>query len=284
VRVKDRGRTDETSTFLSRVEADALIGASGSCAVAFAVFTGLRSGELRALRWEDVADTHVIVRYGEPGKPTKNGKIRRVPLLAGARAALKVMRGDDKKKAGLVFRSVRGERLAKGQIVPREDWIAWLAKAKIKRRVRWHDLRHTCATLLLSGAWGRKWTLEEVKEMLGHSSVKVTERYAKATGTLADAAAAEMTSPELYEDEVKDLLEKTLRRGSGSNRRMTVLQTREDGNAGAGMRDVWGPARAYLEAVLNGDPFERRRGIDLARAFVELAQLEAMALAQEGGG
>ena len=71
----------------------------------------------------------------------------------------------------------------------RVDWKAWLKAGKLRRRVRPHDLRHTCATLLLSGAWGEPWSYEAVKEMLGHSSVKVTERYAKALGTLAKRAA-----------------------------------------------------------------------------------------------
>jgi len=52
----------------------------------------------------------------------------------------------------------------------------WLRAAGIERRVRWHDLRHTCASSLVAGWWGRQWSLEEVREMLGHSSVLVTER------------------------------------------------------------------------------------------------------------
>ena len=46
-----------------------------------------------------------------------------------------------------------------------------------KRPVRWHDLRHTCASSLVAGWWGHAWRLEEVKEVLGHSSIVVTQRY-----------------------------------------------------------------------------------------------------------
>lgn len=70
-------------------------------------------------------------------------------------------------------------------------WRSWLAAAGIKRRVRWHDLRHTCATALLAGWWGRKWTLDEVAKMLGHGSTQVTERYArKLNETLEQAVLA----------------------------------------------------------------------------------------------
>lgn len=51
-------------------------------------------------------------------------------------------------------------------------------RAEHDRRVRWHDLRHSCGTSLNAGWWGRVWSLEEIRDLLGHSSVKVTEIYA----------------------------------------------------------------------------------------------------------
>jgi hypothetical protein len=54
----------------------------------------------------------------------------------------------------------------------------WLRLAGVKRRLRWHDLRHTCASSLVSGFWGPKWSLDEVRDHMGHSSVTVTEIYA----------------------------------------------------------------------------------------------------------
>ncbi len=57
--------------------------------------------------------------------------------------------------------------------------FGWWRRVGITRRVRFHDLRDTCATHLLSGSWGPKWSLKEVSLHLGHSSVEVTEkRYA----------------------------------------------------------------------------------------------------------
>ena len=55
--------------------------------------------------------------------------------------------------------------------------------------LRWHDLRHTCGASLISGWWGRAWRLEEIKELLGHSDISVTQRYAHlARGALLKAA------------------------------------------------------------------------------------------------
>lgn len=87
---------------------------------------------------------------------------------------------------------VRFVRAPKGQpgthrYVDRFELV--LGKAGITRNVRWHDLRHTCASSLVSGMWGEPWTLAEVKEMLGHSSVTVTERYAHLGETALKGAA-----------------------------------------------------------------------------------------------
>ena len=67
-------------------------------------------------------------------------------------------------------------------------------RSGIARNVRWHDLRHTCASSLVSGWWGRQWTLSEVCELLGHGSVTTTERYAHLADTVLKQAARE-TSP-----------------------------------------------------------------------------------------
>ncbi len=285
LRVKSTGGTLETSTFLTLAEANALIAASTDPAVAIAIGTGLRSGELRSLRWDDVhltaAEPHVVVRFGAPGEPTKNGKIRHVPLFGVALDAFVDLHA--KADGDVVLPSLTGWHRQKGRVVELEDWRTWKAAAGITRPLRWHDLRHTCATLLLSGAWDRAWSYEEVKEMLGHSSVKVTERYAHAVGTLASKAARQMRAahslPTDTSNTDSELMAKAAellkRRGSDSNRRMTVLQTGhkrwktrvevpEVGNA-------WAAADAFAEAVLKRSPYAIARGLDLADVVYALA-------------
>ena len=157
-----------------------------------ALGAGLRRGELLSLRWEDVAlegeEPAILVRYGAEARGTKGGKPRRVPLFGDALVALRTWRGVAESEGERVFPGARGRRK---KDVPRGVLRAALAKAGIARRVRWHDLRHSCATALLEGERGRAWSTQEVQQLLGHSSVTMTERYVHAKGALLQRAARE---------------------------------------------------------------------------------------------
>lgn len=173
-------RTHEGWTILDPDEQLALLRVVPSeelATVEAALFCGYRNSEQWALRRVDVdlSAHEVAVRYSKGDKPVKSGKIRRVPLfglgLEAHARALETSRGE------YVFPSPRtGQRRFDSSHPSR--WQDWLRAAGITRRVRWYDLRHTCATSLLAGWWGRKWSIDEVRQMLGHSSIKVTERYA----------------------------------------------------------------------------------------------------------
>lgn len=139
-----------------------------------ALKTGLRLGELLALKWEDVdlKAKKLIVRRSlwqdEEGSP-KSGRSREVPLSDAAAEALAThrhLRGD------YVFCNEKGERLSHSEVkdvVPRTCRRAGLAK-----RLTWHDLRHTFASHLVMRGRG----LKEVQELLGHATIDMTMRYA----------------------------------------------------------------------------------------------------------
>jgi integrase len=195
-------RTDEPWTYLEPDEQAALITCPDAAEplrliVAFAIGTGLRQGEQWNLELADVHVAgdrpHVVVRYGSKGKKTKSGKTRRIPLfgvgLDAARRWLEVLPGFAKKNPHrLAFPTERGARRQRSKTP--KGWPELLAAACLGRHVRWHDLRHTCASSLVAGWWGRPWRLEEVRSMLGHSSITVTERYAHLGETALTAAAA----------------------------------------------------------------------------------------------
>lgn len=200
MRVKSQTkRTEEVWTFLSpeeqrQIRTSEKIAPADRLAILFALGTGLRQGEQFNLELRDLhcaadeLEPRVVVRFGSRGKAPKNGKIRTVPLfgvaLEAAREWLK-LRG--KVVSPLVFPTPTGSRrrvgkpLGNGRFIDgvyTDRFVTVLALAGITRSVRWHDLRHSCASSLVGGFWGEPWSLEEVKEMLGHSSITVTQRYA----------------------------------------------------------------------------------------------------------
>lgn len=175
--------------------------------IAFAIGTALRQGEQWNLELPDfiVDGPHprIVVRYGKPGhQPTKTGKIRVVPLFGIALAAARRWKQllpiyYPTNPFNLAFPTSRGCRRADTK-APRH-WYRYLEDAGLadptqrhdRREVRWHDLRHTGASSLVAGWWGRVWRLEEVRDLCGHTSITVTERYAHlAPGVLHEAGLA----------------------------------------------------------------------------------------------
>jgi hypothetical protein len=152
----------------------------------FAMFTGLRAGELCGLRWEDVDEARgvVHVRWSR-GEPTKGGKPREVPLLAPALTAIRAWRtmskaAQTRSHLALVWPARDGGYHADGYDA---DWPKMKKMAGVTRRVRFHDLRHTFASHMLQGTWApglvaRPLRLEELRDLLGHADIAVTQRYA----------------------------------------------------------------------------------------------------------
>lgn len=209
VGLKIKRRTDELGkqdpwTFLSLEEQIALaaceaISLEDRLACAFAIGTGLRQGEQFNLEWrdlhDDVADPFLTVRWGSMGKPPKNGKQRVVPILPHVLETVRAWRELAPAWApfnpdGLVFPSRRGGRRSVGKPLGAGPKLKkHLALIGVTRRVRWHDLRHTFGSALISGMWGHSWSLEEIRPVIGHSSITMTQRYAHVCQTrLAETA------------------------------------------------------------------------------------------------
>jgi integrase len=177
-----------------------------------AIHCGLREGELLALRWEDVdleaAKPALLVRRtltrGENGRgwvigrSTKSGKGRRVRLTRRAMTALKDHRKCQLEErmhlAGLwqdkdlVFPSEIGSLLNPSNLRNR-SFKRTKARSGVEEDLRFHDLRHTCATLLLSEGVNVK----VVSEMLGHASIAITlNTYSHVLPDMQDSAAEVM--------------------------------------------------------------------------------------------
>lgn len=134
--------------------------------VLLSINTGMRRGEVFNLQWRDVDLKNKIVTV--EGDTSKSGQTRHIPLN---REALAVLEGwaDGRVGAGFIFPGKAGERLND----VKKSWAALLVRAGITG-FRWHDLRHTFASkLVMAGV-----PLNTVRELLGHSDIQMTLRYA----------------------------------------------------------------------------------------------------------
>jgi integrase len=174
---------DEARRLIEAVSGDAL-----EALYVLAVQTGMRQGELLALKWEDVdlneGVIHIrrtLMRRGGRvalGEPKTKGSRRPVHLTDMAVAVLKThlerqleeieRLGDLYRDNGLVFTSGVGT-LINPTNLRRRSFAPMLQRAGLPR-VRFHDLRHTCATLLFSKGAHPK----HVQELLGHATVAIT--------------------------------------------------------------------------------------------------------------
>jgi integrase len=176
-----------------------------------AVTTGLRQGELLGLGWEDVdlGSTTLRVRHtlqppgfpkGAPARltpPKTRRSLRSVHLPHSAVVALarhREIQGAERSGSngswqdrGLVFPNTIGGYADYTNLMPRH--FKPLLKRAGLPNIRFHDLRHTCATLLLTQGVHPK----IVSEMLGRSSVSITlDVYSHVIPGLGEAAASAM--------------------------------------------------------------------------------------------
>ncbi len=150
-------------------------------------FTGLRMGELLALRWRDVdfAGSTIRVRASYAGSALttpKSGKVRAVPLapdIASALAQLgrrELWLGED----DLVFVGETGSYLDGSAL--RRRYKEALTRAAL-RPLRFHDLRHTFGTRMIAKA-----DIRRVQEWMGHADIQTTMRYLHYAPHTEDAA------------------------------------------------------------------------------------------------
>ena len=166
--------------FLSFEEAERLVtateGGRWQMMVFLALNTGMRIGELIALRWDDldlVAGRARVRRSAWLGvvDMPKGGREREIPLN---RSTLSALTGDTAERSGLVFCDEGGAPLSYRQC---NYALERICKTAGLPTVQWHALRHTFASHLVM----RGVPLKAVQELLGHSSQAMTERCAHLT-------------------------------------------------------------------------------------------------------
>lgn len=130
-------------------------------AVLLSTNTGLRRGEVLKLRWRSVDFNHRLLTV--EGRNAKNRQTRHIPLNEEAMSVLR--RWHEQSGTGAhVFDVTTGFRAT---------WEKILKRARITQ-FRWHDLRHHFASRLVQQGV----PLNTVRDLLGHSSVGMSLRYA----------------------------------------------------------------------------------------------------------
>jgi integrase len=191
---------EEASRLLSAAE-----GTRDEALITLALRTGMRQGELAALRWEDLdlsergsvtvrrsADTRTRTRVST----TKTGEERRIGI--GSRTVA-VLKGHKKRQLeermaasswadpGLVFPNAKGKIRRRDSVM--RSLRRFLAEAGLPAEVRFHDLRHTAATLAIKQGI----PIPTVSKMLGHSDPAMTlRRYAHVLEDMRQEAARAM--------------------------------------------------------------------------------------------
>lgn len=138
-----------------------------------AFYTGMRRKEIINLDWSHVKLEERFLRVTD----TKNGQERTVPIFDPLYKILKVWhRHQGSPGHGLVFPHPRSTNRHKFPLLGNhisKTFNDFAKKAGIKKTANFHGLRHSCATFLLR----KGFNVIEVKNMLGHRSLEVTNRY-----------------------------------------------------------------------------------------------------------
>jgi integrase len=158
---------------------------------AAAVYAGLRRGELRALRWNNIDDGLTIITVehgwdeveGEIAPKSKKGA-RRVPIVTPLRLVLlehKARTG--RRGSDLVFGRTSTQPFTPTHIRDRAlgAWAAAAVGALLRREpfaieldpIGLHELRHTYVSLMVDAGF----SLERIGDYVGHSSAYMTDRY-----------------------------------------------------------------------------------------------------------
>jgi len=220
---------EQARTFL-----DAAVGDRLEALYRLALTTGMRQGELLALKWRDIdldgASLQVRATLQNTGgeyriiEPKTQSSRRRIALPVTAVEALRshlTRQSEERRRAGkawedndLVFPNTVGRPLDGLNLM--KYWFLPLLKRADLPRIRFHDLRHTAATLLL----GQGINVKVISEMLGHADVSITLRvYAHVMPHMQQQAADAMDATFGRRGNVRDNRQRARALGSesGSN-------------------------------------------------------------------
>ena len=145
--------------------------------VALSLYTGARNGSAVGLKWQDIDFNNKTVTF--QGEYSKTGVTVQVPMVEDLCIILKTWAEqegsnieDTSSDKRFVFTSRHQKDNKPIVSVDKKTWKKILKDAGISH-ARWHDLRHTFASMLLE----KDESVFVISKLLGHKSIKTTERY-----------------------------------------------------------------------------------------------------------
>jgi len=164
-RVNNTLTKKDLKNFLAYLDDGACTNERAALVVKFALYSGRRRGEILSLQWTDLDLENDLITFS--GMNTKNSESQTVPINNRCREIID--RCQEIANCEYVFPSSKGGYYG-GFIIA---WKRMREKAGLS--IRFHDLRHTFASYLASSGEVDIFTL---KDLLGHKSLSMTERYA----------------------------------------------------------------------------------------------------------
>lgn len=146
-----------------------------------AFFTGLRTGELLGLRWEDInfitkkINVRRSIRKGTIGNTKNLNSIRTIDMLPLVEKALIEQKFHSYMKNSFIFLNEQNEHYYDGASIRNNAWTRTLRAAKLDYRTI-YQTRHSFASIMISKGEDMLW----VSNMLGHGNLNITlSKYAK---------------------------------------------------------------------------------------------------------
>jgi integrase len=143
-----------------------------------AFFTGMRAGEMSALKWQNVDFDRRLIRivetrvYGEEGRPKTPSSYRDIGMLSMVFDALKAQARKTRLRSKYVFLNEEDKPI-EIETLRKNAWSKGLKKAGLEYRPV-IQTRHTFATMMISSGENLGW----VQKMMGHTSLKmITDKY-----------------------------------------------------------------------------------------------------------
>lgn len=139
--------------------------------ITFAFYTGCRVSEVVNIKWSNIDLNTGLITIGDAEFATKSRKQRIVPICDEINHVLVNLKLKNGNHNGYVFHKENGFPYTSEYIS--KEFKKVVRKAGVDESVHFHTLRHSFASNLVQ----RNTSLYIIKELMGHSSITVTERY-----------------------------------------------------------------------------------------------------------